>query len=421
MCSRQFRMCRDYFTKFLPAASVLADWIISRQYTDSSKDSYGAIKAFWDDVPGKHPDMYQVVPYRANLGLMGLLQLPGIDKLVVTKRWIEWYLDHIGKDGAQPGMIRDYWYRADGTDGNPLTTDEDASDSYAATFLGLVWTYHEKGGDADFLRANKSNIRDVAQAIITLQQDDGLTWAKHSYPVKYLMDNSEVYWGLRAMTNLEQVVFTDTSQADFYSQAAEAVRQGIQNEISGQSGPGLYDHTTGLYHWNKQNGSLESSDFTKWYPDTVALIWPQLFGVTLPSHPTARKQWQAVNTHWPNWTTSILTNGQLFPSAGYAATRAGDCSHAWIHSYFVIGQATPQFAHPFSVSDAGFLLRTLLSIRQCLPIGCRWLPWLPPWLWWSLLFVGIWAIVQRLPKIWKGPIPEIPGGDGEPFPPRPKK
>ena len=100
--------------------------------------------------------------------------------------------------------------------------------------------YYEAGGSVAFLNSgdNKEKFEIIAGVILALQDDDSLTWAKDTYRVKFLMDNSEVYWGLRSMAKLEEVVFGDLTAAQTYEVKAEQIRQGIDNE--------LFDLDTGL-------------------------------------------------------------------------------------------------------------------------------------------------------------------------------
>ena len=110
----------------------------------------------------------------------------------------------------------------------------DADDSYAATLLGLAWIYFEEGGSLSFLNApgNKAKFETIAGAVLALKQSDGLTWNRPTSPkAKFTLDNCEVYWGLKAMGNLESTVFGDAVAAQTYDDAAEEVRNAIENEL----------------------------------------------------------------------------------------------------------------------------------------------------------------------------------------------
>ena len=128
---------------------TVADWLIDQQYTDSAHPGYGAIKIHHD--PG-HIDTvaaqsyWHVVPYFSNLAVAGLLQSPVSDKLHVAEHWIDWYLDHLDPSSTPSGVVLDHWYLSDGSGETTCPTGidsllcdyDDASDSYAATFLGAA-------------------------------------------------------------------------------------------------------------------------------------------------------------------------------------------------------------------------------------------------------------------------------------------
>jgi hypothetical protein len=210
----------------------------------------------------------------------------------------------------------------------------------------------------------KRKLETIAGVIRRLQRADGLTWARDDYHVKYLMDNSEVYRGLRAMARLEAQVFGDRKAARRYAVAARRVRHGIFQS--------LFDESTGLYYVAKfEGGNTQPANLNQWYPGTVAIAWPHLFGVTAGDSDIAQAQMAALNDSWdgdsnPDWTTTIVDSSQfLWPSVGYAALLAGDCERARRHANFVKGSKFPNeddptgFAWPFVVDDGGWLLRTL--------------------------------------------------------------
>jgi hypothetical protein len=91
--------------------AVVAAWVASLQYTDTALPSAGALKAH--HTPG-YASYYRVNPYRANLGVMGLLGAPVEGKLAVAERWIAWYLRHLNLAGAPPGVVLDHWYTTHG-------------------------------------------------------------------------------------------------------------------------------------------------------------------------------------------------------------------------------------------------------------------------------------------------------------------
>ena len=358
----------------VPAAiDQTSDWIKSLQYTN------GALKRH--DSPA-HISLdgqlyYRVVPYNANLAVWGLLQAPETiipEKLQIARDWIEWYLAHL--DLTSKGIVYERWYLEDGSGettcpaglNEALCEHDDAADSNAATFLGMVETYYRAGGDVAFLEANYGDIEKVAGKLSDLIDDssdsDDLSWAKEIYPVKFVMDNSEVYWGLNAFARLAEALGHGETPNP-YALSANKVQQGISQS--------LFSADTALYYTAKHgNGSVDEADLNQWYPSSVAQLWPQLFGVVTTDSPLAQNSMALLNNHWngsvgvgDNWTNQAVDpNGFLWPSIGYAALMAGACSHAASHTAFVIQEKLPNFPWPATIDDAGWLLMTLIHADE---------------------------------------------------------
>jgi hypothetical protein len=356
---------------------ALASWIDELQYTDPFLPSYGAIKIHHDPAAlGRYGPYYRVVPYHSNLAVAGLLRAPIPGKFAVAEPWIEWQLRHINKKVA-PGVVFDHWYYADGSG---ETTCPEAPDTYcnhsdsfgstAATLLGVTWTYYAAGGSAPFLRTpgKKELLERVAAVILGLQQPDGLV-SENAPLVRYLMDNSEIYWGLKSMESLEARVFLDRSASQVYARAAARVQDAIRNS--------LLNPITGLYRVAKlDEGVYWEADLNEWYPGTVSLLWPSLFYVTQGNSKIERAQVDALNAVWdgspkPDWTSGTADpSGFLWPSIGYAAMLAGDCGRARAQVNQARAAKFPgvtkdlPFSWPFPVDDAGWLLSTLSLFSQ---------------------------------------------------------
>lgn len=359
---------------------TLADWMKSLQYINPSLPSYGAIKIHHDigfyDSHGT--PYYRVGPYNSSLAVVGLLRAPIAGKLAVAEGWIQWLLNHVDNGDAPPGVVFDHWYKADGSGETTCASGMDPSwcnhsdslGSYAATTLGLTWTYYTAGGSLGFLNApgNKERFESIADVILSLQGTDGLV-SENNSPVKYLMDNSEVYWGLNAMESLEAHVFNDKTASLSYSRAASRVQDAIRYS--------LLNPDTGLYRVAKlgENNFWEA-DLNSWYPGAVSLLWPHLYSVTQGNSKVARFQIGAMNSSWngttnPDWSyETVDSSGFLWPSIGYAALLAGDCGRARAQVNMIKAAKFPtwptygRFGWPFPVDDAGWLLGTLGHIAQ---------------------------------------------------------
>ncbi len=355
---------------------TIAAYLIEQQFTDPALTSYGAIKVH--HTPGyvdTDSNLYfRVVPYFSHLAVIGLLESNAADKLLVAERWMTWYMNHLDMSGNPAGVVYDHWYLKDGTAETTgpagiapyYVNFDDSSDSYAALFLVVANTYYENGGSVAFLNTpgNKEKFEIIATVILALQDpSDGLTWAKANWPVKYLMNASEVYSGLLAMEALERNVFKDTILADFFAIVAAYAKKGIKGD--------LYNKSTSLYDTAKfGNGEYEAPDLNNWYPGTTPLVWPHLFNVENPKNKKSRTQMLALNNAFdgdpnPDWTSDIADPwGFLWPSIGYASLLTGDTARAETQMKFILNSKLPDFAFPFAINEAGWMLRTLVALEN---------------------------------------------------------
>jgi hypothetical protein len=232
------------------------------------------------------------------------------------------------------------------------TNDADSTDSYAATFLTLAWNAWESG-DAN-ARSYIAGISDQLQAIggvlIHTQQSDGLTWAKPDYQIKYLMDNSEGYRGLRDLASLLQHAFGDNATAAYYNAAASAMQNGIL---------GMW--LKGRWAVYKDDvGNLAAPNLATWYPDSNAQVFPALMSVVSSSDARAQRAYNAFNSAWPGWPTLSFNSQDAFPWCliGDAAAVMGDDSRlaTYIHS-IQTKYVNAGFPWPFYIAEAGWFMR----------------------------------------------------------------
>ncbi|HHY94071.1 MAG TPA: hypothetical protein GX513_03535, partial [Firmicutes bacterium] len=168
------------------------------------------------------PGSDRIIPYFGNQAAVALLpEHP--DKV---KGHLEWYLSHLNRPDRWrlPGTVYDYTITAQG---EMPTGSYDSADAYAATFLTAVARYWQATGDTQFVTAHRDDLDLVAGVLVTLQDSDGLMWARPGHWVKYLMDNSENFQGLQDYAWLLGQL-GDRKAATYWGERAEAVRLGIK-------------------------------------------------------------------------------------------------------------------------------------------------------------------------------------------------
>lgn len=208
-----------------------------------------------------------IAPYFANSAALALLAGHEHKKnpadLKRVGRWLDWCANHQEGDG--------YWNDFTGpADGYQNNGKVDAWDSSAAMFLLTVGRYQRAGGKMP--PALTAAAKKALKCIETVTDKDGLTWAMPTYKVKFLMDNIEVYAGLRA-------------GADFFTAAGledEAQRANDQADLIAKKLPDYWMAADKLFAYAlHENGAFEGG-LKQAYPHGLA----QLFGVAFVAKKT---------------------------------------------------------------------------------------------------------------------------------------
>jgi hypothetical protein len=284
-------------------------------------------------------------PYYANIAATALASTGTYPSVV--EGWINWYINHFewpNRWGIE-GCVCDY--QIQGRQQEISTGDADSTDSYAATFLTLCARYFACGGARaqNFLWGHKYPIDVVGGVIIKTKQSDGLTWAKLDYKIKYLMDNCEVYRGLRDYATL-LAGFGDATAAEWYDSHASDVLYGIHGMT-----------LVGGWACSKDAaGKLSHPNTSTWYPDAVCQLWPALCGVVAADDPTAASAYASFNVRWPAWPTAFA---EQFPwvSVACAAAQMRDTARVQRYMTLVRQRYAGGFQWPWYSAEAGWWVR----------------------------------------------------------------
>jgi hypothetical protein len=260
----------------------------------------------------------EIIPYYSNLAAIGMTRYPTSASNAVVENWMKWYLNHLNwpDQWGLYGSIYDYDYN-----NGALTShnNADSTDSYAATFVSLAWAFYSTGdaGAQAFVKTLAYQLDAIGGVIVQTRDSDGLTWAKPDYHIKYLMDNSEVYRGLRDLALLWRNGFNDQTKADYY------------NGIADQMYPSLVGMYLGGGRWafyKDALGRLPAPNLGNWYPDATAQMFPVMQGVLPGTDSRAIDTYNTFNSAWPGWPNLSFNSQDPFPwvmIAG-AAANMGD-------------------------------------------------------------------------------------------------
>ena len=236
-------------------------------------------------------------PYFADIAALALLD--NAEKYADNvKAYMDWHFGHLNTAeedfNGLDGTIYDYVITVKNGKvvseavSEPDNADSyDTTDSYAATFLTVVYKYFRQTGDSDYLIANAEDLKRITDVIFSNLQN-GLTYAKPNHKVKYLMDNCEVYEGAIAAASIfEEIVLSGkeeyTSLRDdckaLVSTVKENINRKLWNPVGGYYKPGITAYVsipTKIFSWSL------------YYPQATSQLFPIICGVIEPD--TARAE-----------------------------------------------------------------------------------------------------------------------------------
>ncbi len=201
-----------------------------------------------------------IAPYFANYAALALIsdieRTKSVPEMGRIGKWLDWCAKHQSADG--------YWNDYEGTSvGYKNNEKVDAWDSSAAMFLLVTARFQKIGGKVKpaVVEAAKKSLR----CIEALCDDDGLTWATPTYKMKFLMDNVEVYAGLKS-----SIAFFDLVDAKDESRAATARADAMAKSL-----PGFWRPDEQLYAYVLDEKGRYEGGLSQAYPNGLA----QLFGI----------------------------------------------------------------------------------------------------------------------------------------------
>ncbi|MBC7327353.1 hypothetical protein H5T87_04470 [bacterium] len=199
-----------------------------------------------------------LIPYFSNFASIGLSIAYKATKeekyLKSAKAWLEWYVKHLNPDGTI------YDYKGSPSELNP-TMDYDSSDAYAGTFITAIWFAYSVKPDKLFLKKIYPAVKKAIEGIKLTLQDDNLTFAKLTHPVKYLMDNVETWQGLHYAGKIAELLgFRD--DARYFSQLASSMLDSLEKQF--------WDAENHCYAWAIYTNGAKASGLKRWYPEQMA-------------------------------------------------------------------------------------------------------------------------------------------------------
>ena len=283
--------------------------------------------------------------YFTNLGLISIIQYldaPDLDK------YIRSYLDlYISK--LEPNVtIQDVHFPFGRANTSSFTLAlADSDDSYAATTLTLAARYLRASQNWLWWDKNKARLKDMAYRNIALSiKSNGLTSVfqaprSQTNNAGYLMDNCEVYRGLRDFSALLKER-GDTADAAYYGTFATSIATAMST---------LFVASSNAF----KMADLSITTDTSFYPGTTCQVFPQVFDVSELT-PYFDRAWNYMNNNSKGWESGSL---DPYPWAvlGLAAAKRGQTTlaqnkQASIEKTFATNRAL------VTINELGFYQRT---------------------------------------------------------------
>ena len=372
-----------------PAArDSVSAFIRSLQYTSGS--AAGAFKKSQSPayrVGGTGAEMFFVEPYFTHIACMALLEEGGPENIAAVEGWMNWY---IGKVGENPNscpdapLMMNYFYDAAGGSettsaaemGDAFSCTIDAEDSDPALFFMLAYRYFKAtDNDAWF---QETGVRGKLESFVNFLYDElydsatGLTSAKRTWPLKYTMDNSEVYAGMKAFVGIMDDVYGETASSEV-ARATTMMNTTQTNIISLKMYP---SGTPTSYNDFKLFGSTDCCDGyldgQRMY-DFTPILWPVLFGIDTDFDSDAanyiRDLINETMQGWnqPAWYMNAAAGGFWDNSVGYFFSMSADSTYQEAGKAQAVNAVNESFksdsmgAESF-ISDAGWLLLNLQAM-----------------------------------------------------------
>ncbi|MHB9143907.1 MAG: hypothetical protein ACYC5Y_00970 [Symbiobacteriia bacterium] len=287
-----------------PRRAALAEWLISAQTAD------GALR--------NRPPAPDVTPYFASQAAQALVATPGGTS--PARRYLGWYLAHLNRRDRYglAGTIYDYHPK------NPWPPGYDSADAYAATFLSLARLYVEETADWAWARENEAGLAAVGNLLVSLQDGDGLIRCGGPSDQRYLMDNAENYRGLVDWAWLLAGLGKHEQAAAVRYLAARLAR-GV-NQVLWDPPSQAYRPASPPFH-GAADPKANLPDWSKWYPDAAAQLFPSLYGMPQPQG-RGLSLYRRLAQAFPAWTQGQTCDPYPWLTAGLAAWRLGQTRDA---------------------------------------------------------------------------------------------
>lgn len=265
--------------------------------------------------------------FAANALLCAHERKPNAADLARVGRWLEWCAKNQAADG--------HWNDHEGTVAAYRDNGKcDSWDSYCAMVLLTTDRFHKLGGKVS--PAVRAAAKKALAAIESVADQDGLTWAKPDYRVKFGMDNIETYGGLRAAVRFFDAV-GDSAEAKRAADLADKIARKLPDYWQADAKAFAYAlHPNGVFEGGLQNlypHGLANLFAITWVSPKNAAPWKTMLATMTPDGgdaPQAAPEWWLIAAHRvgtpaevKTWRAKVTTEAAGFTKGNIYVGRAG--------------------------------------------------------------------------------------------------
>ena len=230
-----------------------------------------------------------IIPYFADFACLGLTAYGRSSDQQTVLNYINWHIGHMNDAATDKfgisGTIYDYI-------AGVSTGSYDSTDSYAATFLTLLYKYSETY-DPAFLKDRESLIDTLTNVMLATYIDKiGLTSATPDYDECILMDNCEVYQGFVSAFRIYEKYCGNSAKSATMAQYAATVKKSIIRRY--------WSSTKGCFYADVDlNGKADSAfKLNRFYLDASSQLYPVIYGVISPKSKMAKSAYSKFKKYY---------------------------------------------------------------------------------------------------------------------------
>ena len=268
------------------------DWLWSQQLSN------GAF-AFYNHYNGE----VSVNPYFSEIVAISLINYDNTDSSKQKiENYFEWHFSHLNNKTYDinnlEGTIYDYKYKIKNGEIIEEKTEKkyDSTDSYAALFLKALGDYSKKFGlenTKDYLISKTNLINQIINVIFSTMVYD-YSYAKPNYEIIYLMDNCEVYSGLKAAEYLYSNIITN--EKEILSLIKDKINY-FDNNFDKDWWKG--DHYASILNRDKTEYTHIEFNYEQFYPSATSQLFPFIYELIDPfTNDHANIVYNKLNEHW---------------------------------------------------------------------------------------------------------------------------